>query len=368
MLDELLIAFGMIFFAEMGDKSQMLAMTFASKYKIKYVFIGMFFGILFNHILAIFLGQVIGDLLPLDLVSIAAGVLFIFFGFYSLKLEEETEEEQNKLYRYAPIITVALAFFLGELGDKTQLATFTLASEANYPLLVLLGTVSGMMTVGMLGVYIGMKMGAKIPEELMKLLSAVIFVGFGSIKLIGNLPSNISNFPYIFLYALLVSILFITLALPLFHAYRETRLTPFKKRAEELRVFYSELYQRLDGICLGENVCGGCDGKSCLVGYTKLMLKKAKDLEEVDLDYVKHQDPDKPFPQDKLIESLLLVLYKLEQNHEQEQNQILTQLRYNYERLLFFHRIPAYTSKDSYIQKVSYYDKNIAKQLRLNWT
>jgi len=365
MIDELLIAFGMIFFAEMGDKSQMLAMTFASKYKLKYVFFGMFFGILLNHILAIFLGQVIGELLPLGYVSIGAGVLFLLFGFYSLRLDKE--EEETVLSKYAPIITVALAFFLGELGDKTQLATFTLASDALYPVFVLIGTVSGMMAVGMLGIYVGMKMGSKIPEELMKLVSALVFVVFGSVKLIGSMPTTLVTFPYIFLYSLLMGVLFFASALPLMGAYRETRLSPFKRSAEQLKVFYSELYERLDGICLGENVCGGCDGKSCLVGYTKLMLKKAKDLKEVDLDYVKLSDPSKPFPQDKLMESLLLVLHKLEHDHEEEQNKILTQLRYNYERLLFEHRIKDYEGIEDYFHKVAYYDKFIAKQLKLNW-
>lgn len=365
MIEEILIAFGIIFFAEMGDKSQMLAMAFASKYKIKYVIIGMFVGILLNHILAIFLGQLIGDILPLEFVSIGAGILFLMFGFWSLSIDQETEH--RKMKTYGPIVAVSLAFFIGELGDKTQLAAFTLASDANYPLLILVGTVLGMMSVGMLGIYVGMKMGSKIPEELMKLISGFVFVLFGMLKLYQNIPTNIIGFPYGLMLVLVVVILFGIRMMPLVRSYQSHMPTAFKNTAEQLKVFYSDLYERLDGICLGENVCGGCDGKSCLVGYTKLMLTNAKNLEEVDLEYVKNTDHQKHFPQDKIIESLLLVIKKLEEDQDKKDNRILTQLRYNYERLLFKHHIHLFQSKEDYVNKVAYYDKNIAKQIRLNW-
>lgn len=356
----------MIFFAEMGDKSQMLAMAFASKYKIKYVIVGMLVGILLNHILAVFLGQVIGQMIPLEYVSIGAGMLFLIFGFWSLSLDEEIEED--KPFNFGPILAVSIAFFIGELGDKTQLATFTLASDASYPMLVLIGTVSGMMVVGMLGIYIGMKMGAKVPEELMKLISGTVFVVFGLLKLYQNLPVEYLVFSYVFLAVLLIGILFALRSIPLINAYKLQTQTPYKRTAEQLRVFYSELYEKLDGICLGEDVCGGCDGKKCLVGYTKMMLRNAKELKEVDLDYVKDVNQDKQFPKEKLIESLLLVLRKLEHDHLNEDNKILTQLRFNFERLLIHHHIHSYNSKEEYIKNMSYYDKNIAKQLRLNWS
>ena len=365
MIEEILVAFGIIFFAEMGDKSQMLAMAFASKYKIKYVILGMFIGILFNHILAVFLGQFIGGLIPLEIVTIGAGILFLLFGFWSLSLEKDYEE---KVFQYGPIVTVSFAFFIGELGDKTQLATFALASDASYPLLILLGTVSGMMAVGMLGIYIGMKLGSKIPEELMKVISAAVFITFGIVKLYQNLDAEYTVLPYVFLFVSLMIILFILRAIPLIDSYKHQRQTHFKQTAANLQLFYSDLYEKLDGICLGENVCGGCDGTSCLVGYTKEVLRNAKNLQEVDLNYVKDANHQKRFPKDKVLESLLLVLRKLDHDHGQADHEILTQLRYNYERLLLHTKIQQYTSKEEYIAQVEYYDKSVAKSLSLNWT
>jgi hypothetical protein len=167
---------------------------------------------------------------------------------------------------------------------------------------------------------------------------------------------------------LLTLVLFTLRSVPLIHAYVQHAPSAFKKTAEELRVFYHELYEKLDQICLGEDICGKCEGKSCLVGYTKLMLGNAKDLKTVDLDYVKDVNHQKNFPKDQLLESLVLVLKTLDTNDEIENNKILTQLRYNYERLLFKHHIHEYDDKDTYINKVAYYDKSVAKQLSINWT
>ena len=367
MWQEFIVAFGMIFFAEMGDKSQMLAMAFASKYRIKYVIIGMFIGVLANHILAIFLSQLVGEIVPLDMIRIFAGAIFLIFGFWSLSVDNQGEEE-TKHFRYGPMISVSFAFFLGELGDKTQLSAFTLGSESTYPLLILSGTVLGMMTIGMVGIFVGMKLGSNIPEEWLKMISAIVFVVFGSFKLIGSLPGIFSSFYILSGFVLLVVFLFYYRARPMYLALHDNNTSQFKRSAAKLKHFYGALFERLDGICLGENICGGCSEKACLVGYTKQMLRNAKDVKMVDLEYVTKSDKKRPFKQEKLLESLLLILRKLDHDLDKDNHEVLTQLRYNYERLLIDHHIHTYTSKEQYIKKVGYYDKAIAKELRLNWS
>jgi putative Ca2+/H+ antiporter (TMEM165/GDT1 family) len=90
---------------------------------------------------------------------------------------------QVRKYR-STLSTVAIAFFIGELGDKTQLAAITLAMDAAYPWIILLGTVSAMLVISAIGIGIGTVIGKNIPERLIKMVSAILFFVFGSIKLI----------------------------------------------------------------------------------------------------------------------------------------------------------------------------------------
>src|SRR5690606_3173614 len=125
MLSELIRAFLLIFAAEMGDKTQIIAMTFATQYLVKDVLLGVTIGVFFNHGIAILLGSFISKVIPMDLIQIAAGFLFVIFGLNALKYEEDEELENKKTL--SPINTVALAFFVVELGDKTQLTAMTLS-------------------------------------------------------------------------------------------------------------------------------------------------------------------------------------------------------------------------------------------------
>src|SRR6056297_3848201 len=143
MTGEFIKAFMLIFVAEMGDKTQILAMTFATRYSVKKVLLGIFIGSLLNHGLAVALGTVLSKRFPIDRIQIIAGLAFIFFAVWTLRNEDDEEEENEKI-KYGAVITVALAFFIGELGDKTQLAAITLAAASKHLLLVLAGTVSAM--------------------------------------------------------------------------------------------------------------------------------------------------------------------------------------------------------------------------------
>ena len=160
MLQELVTSCFLIVAAEMGDKSQILAMTFATKYSIRQVMLGVSIGALLNHGIAVALGSSLPKLISLDLVRIFAGIAFIAFALFSLAHTEDDDLEDTETNRFGPVITVATTFFIGELGDKTQLAAITLSSSAEHPLLVLAGTVSGMIITSAIGIIIGSRMGA----------------------------------------------------------------------------------------------------------------------------------------------------------------------------------------------------------------
>lgn len=139
----------------MGDKTQILAMAFATQYPVKKVLLGIFFGVLLNHGSAVALGSLLATLVPLDLIQMVAGFAFIAFALWTLKSESDEKDENQSEKHYGPILTVATAFFIGELGDKTQLTAITLSVDAAFPLFILAGTVTGMIVTGSMGIYIG---------------------------------------------------------------------------------------------------------------------------------------------------------------------------------------------------------------------
>ncbi len=204
MLKELARAFFLIFVAEMGDKTQIMAMAFATQYRKSQVLIGVFLGVILNHGIAIVLGKYLAKIIPLKLLQIIAGFMFVIFGLLALK-EEKDEGEKNKNH-FGPIITVAVAFFLGELGDKTQLTALTLAMDSHYPLFVLLGTTLGMIVVSGLGILVGSKIGEKIPEIAIKIVSSFIFLFFGTYKIMTAIPKIYLSGINIFMYFAIIGL------------------------------------------------------------------------------------------------------------------------------------------------------------------
>lgn len=112
MLQELLTSCFLIVAAEMGDKSQILAMTFATKYSIRQVMLGVSIGALLNHGIAVALGSSLSKLIALDLVRILAGAAFILFALISLANSGEDEPDEAENHKFGPVLTVAMVFLL----------------------------------------------------------------------------------------------------------------------------------------------------------------------------------------------------------------------------------------------------------------
>ncbi len=182
-----LAAVFMVTIAEMGDKTQLLAMAFATRFKAKDVLIGVFLATILNHAMAVAIGELLTTKIPLSYIQVAAALSFILFGLWTLR-GDKLEGEDQKTTRFGPIGTVAVAFFIAELGDKTQLATIALAAKYHAPVMILMGTTLGMLIADALGIWVGVLMGKKIPETLVKTISAGIFIFFGVLGLYGSLP------------------------------------------------------------------------------------------------------------------------------------------------------------------------------------
>lgn len=210
-----LTTFGMVLLMEMGDKTQLLVMACASKYKPRQVLIGITISIIALNILAVSLGSVIGSIKIIqDSVKAGASLLFIFFGLMSLRKENGEESCSTKSKKTGAILTVALAFFLAEIGDKTQLSTFSFAAlYPNNPISVFIGSTLALLAADCVGLVAGAMALKYIPERVMALVSAFLFVLFGLISGWTTLHVNFSlSLPLTIIIIGLVALMAITIA------------------------------------------------------------------------------------------------------------------------------------------------------------
>ncbi len=173
-----LASFMFVVLAEMGDKTQLLAMAFATKYSAGKVLIAVFIATILNHALAVMVGRFLTTVIPMNVISLIAALSFILFGLWTLR-GDKLEGEDKRESRFGPVVTVGIAFFLAEMGDKTQLTTVSLAIEYSNMLSVLAGTTLGMVVADGIGIIVGIVMRKHIPEKMIKWISAGIFILFG---------------------------------------------------------------------------------------------------------------------------------------------------------------------------------------------
>jgi len=179
--------------AEMGDKTQLLAMAFAARYPWRTVMWGVFAATILNHLFAVVVGSYLTRIIPLSYIQIAAAASFIIFGLWTIR-GDSLDGEDKKTGR-SPFWTVAIAFFFAEMGDKTQLATVALAAQYNSIVPVWLGTTTGMLIADGIGIIFGIVMGKKIPERTVKWVAALIFIAFGLAGLYETLPASVLTTP-----------------------------------------------------------------------------------------------------------------------------------------------------------------------------
>ncbi len=168
-------SFLFVVLAEMGDKTQLLAIAFATKYPWKTVMAAVAVATAANHLLAVIVGQWLTSYIPMDWIHIAASIAFIIFGLWTIRGDTISEEDHRSRYASA-FWTVAAAFFLAEMGDKTQLATITLAAQFQAVLPVWCGTLAGMIVADGAGIILGIVLGKRIPERAVKWTAAIIFI------------------------------------------------------------------------------------------------------------------------------------------------------------------------------------------------
>lgn len=187
-MDALLLSTVVIFVAELGDKSQLMALAFATRYKALPVLIGITIATAVVHAVSVLFGVVIGVSLPTRAITIVAGLAFLGFAAWTWRGDELDDDEAAKAdqsHRSA-ILAASGAFFLAELGDKTMLATITLATtEGAFGTWA--GSTIGMVAADALAIVVGKQLGTRLPERAIKIGATVAFVVFGVILLVDGL-------------------------------------------------------------------------------------------------------------------------------------------------------------------------------------
>jgi len=209
-----LVALILIMVGELADKSQLLALLLATRYKAWQVLVGIFIATFVVHFFTTLAGQFLGSAIPRGAIPWITGVLFIGFGIWTLRGDKVEDSEADKGGRFGPIIATSIAFFLAELGDKTQIMTLAIAVDPGSAVLVYLkgagptvqnwlatvgspenvsamgrfwavtmGSTVGMVVADAIAIGIGRLLGKNVPELLMRRVSGVIFILFGLLSI-----------------------------------------------------------------------------------------------------------------------------------------------------------------------------------------
>lgn len=182
MLTAFFVSFGIIFAAEMGDKSQLMALAFATRYKALPTLIGITIATGVVHLLSVALGAGLGAALPQRPMNIVAGLAFVVFGLWTLRGDQLTEEDRKRteVSNNHAIWAVGSVFFLAELGDKTMLATVTLATDHGV-VGTWIGSTVGMVAADAIAIVVGRMLGARLPERAIKIGATVTFFVFAAL-------------------------------------------------------------------------------------------------------------------------------------------------------------------------------------------
>jgi len=179
-VEAFLLSAGVIFLAELGDKSQLMAMAFSARYRFWPVMIGITCATLLVHAVSVLIGRFAAAALPMDAINLAAGIAYLGFAVWTLvgdELGDEDHARATRVGRWA-IVGIATSFFLAELGDKTMLATITLGAT-HEPIGTWLGSTVGMVLADALAVGAGSFVGARVAPRTMARVAAASFVIFG---------------------------------------------------------------------------------------------------------------------------------------------------------------------------------------------
>ncbi|MGK5064876.1 TMEM165/GDT1 family protein [Janthinobacterium sp. LB3P112] len=184
-MEAFLISTGIVGLAEIGDKTQLLAFLLAAKFRKPLpIVLAIFVATIANHAFAAAVGAWITSMLGPDVLRWVLGVSFLAMAAWTL-IPDKLDEDETKLARYGVFLTTLIAFFMAEMGDKTQVATVALAARYHDIVSVVLGTTFGMMLANVPAVYLGDRIANRVSLRLVHGIAALVFAVLGVATLLG---------------------------------------------------------------------------------------------------------------------------------------------------------------------------------------
>ena len=185
-MESLLVSTGVVALAEIGDKTQLLAFVLAARFKKPWpIVMGILVATLVNHGLAGALGAWITSAVSAETLRWVLGVSFIAMAGWMLIPDKIDDEDTQVARRLGVFGATLVAFFLAEMGDKTQIATVAMAARFPDPITVVIGTTLGMMIANVPAVLLGDRLAGRIPMKLVHGIAAAIFAVLGVVTLWG---------------------------------------------------------------------------------------------------------------------------------------------------------------------------------------
>ena len=188
------ISFMIIFLAELGDKTQLLVLSFTSKIKVRNIFIGIALGSLFSHGMAIVFGSSLGTLQNqsfLYILKLITYITFLIIGLVGFIPRTETNNKESNLLQKVSnsslnyVFVIALCIIVGEIGDKTFLASIGLGVEyPHYKISLISGAILGMIISNSVAIMFGKFLEKHFSEHFIGFLSNIIFIIFGLVGII----------------------------------------------------------------------------------------------------------------------------------------------------------------------------------------
>jgi putative Ca2+/H+ antiporter (TMEM165/GDT1 family) len=179
-MDAFLTSTAVVALAEIGDKTQLLAILLATRFRKPWPIVaGILFATLANHFLAALVGQQVASLLDGQWFRLAVAVSFIAMAAWTLVPDKLDDEDGPKPARFGAFLTTLVAFFLVEMGDKTQIATIALGAQFNAVLAVMAGTTLGMMIANVPAVFLGNAIVERVPLKTVRIVAALLFLVIG---------------------------------------------------------------------------------------------------------------------------------------------------------------------------------------------
>ncbi len=187
MLEAIGVSAAVVAIAEIGDKTQLLAIVLAARFRKPLpIILGILAATLLNHAAAATLGYFVAEWLTGQVFQLVVGAAFIAMAAWALIPDKEDDGALSRS-RGGVFLTTLVAFFLVEIGDKTQIATTLLAARFHQIVLVTIGTTIGMMAANVPAVFLGEAVTKVMPLKYVRLIAALIFAVMGALVIVANL-------------------------------------------------------------------------------------------------------------------------------------------------------------------------------------